>query len=92
MKTIILIQILSYVQKILSCSLKLTELKYNVQKETDMHHNVNCWFVRGRIKAKISTYICHKVSSVLYGKYSTVVKKYSTVNVILIIVCVNNPP
>ena len=24
-------------------------------------------------------YMCHKASSVLYGKYSTVVKKYSTV-------------
>ena len=30
--------------------------------------------------------ICHKMSSVLYGKY----RKYSTV--ILIMVCINNPP
>ena len=29
--------------------------------------------------------ICHKISSLLYGKYSTVVSKYSTV--ILILVC-----
>ena len=35
-------------------------------------------------------YICHKISSILYGKYSTVVSKYSTV--ILIYHVVNNPP
>ena len=35
-------------------------------------------------------FIYHKVSSVLYSKYNTVVKKYSTV--ILIIICINNPP
>ena len=35
-------------------------------------------------------YICHKISSILYGKYSTVVSEYSTV--ILIYHVVNNPP
>ena len=35
-------------------------------------------------------HICHKISSILYGKYSTVVSKYSTV--ILIYHVVNNPP
>ena len=35
-------------------------------------------------------YIRHKISSVLYGKYSTVGSKYSTV--ILIYHVVNNPP
>ena len=40
-----------------------------------------CWFVHGRIKEKIGTIrICHKISSVLYRKYSTVVSKYSTVS------------
>ena len=35
-------------------------------------------------------HICHKISSILYGKYNTVVSKYSTV--ILIYHVVNNPP
>ena len=34
-------------------------------------------------------YICHKISSILYGKYSTVISKYSTI--ILIYHVVNNP-
>jgi len=43
-----------------------------------------CWFMHGMIKVKTNTinswyYICHQVSSVLYSKYSTVVKKYSLV-------------
>ena len=38
-------------------------------------------------------YICHKISSILYGKYSTVVSKYSTVILILVCnQCSNQPP
>ena len=34
----------------------------------------------GGSKRKLVYYICHKISSVLYRKYSTVVSKYSTVS------------
>ena len=41
-------------------------------------------------QSKNQYYTCHKVLRVLQSKYGTVVRKYSTI--VLIIVCINNPP
>ena len=52
-----------------------------------LHHLLVCAWEN---QSENQYFICNKVSSMLYSKYITVVRKYSIVN--LIIVCVKNSP
>ena len=75
-------------QHLVCLNIIVLKMHYNVW--TFIHHKSFLLVCAWEDQRENQYYICHKISSVLYGKYSTVISKYSTV--ILIYHVVNNPP